>query len=306
MLASMTVTVVASAAPRRLAEQHAQHVGLLREIRDRPRRSPCAAILIGGIDAEIAWRAWPRRPRRWAWSVPPPDRASRRACPRAARAVAGAGTGSSPCSVFTVPLPTLSGEQTDRVDAQQVERDARADDVGDGIDRADFVEVDLLDGDLVDGRLRLAQALEDRRGVAASTRSGNGRGVDHPQNVAGAGGPFARRSRRGTWWRRCRSASPSRSETSRPYSSESSADNPASVGAGIGQRAHQHVAADAGECVEIADFLRHELLSLYVAPFGSPMNRAQLLRALSSFRLFSILPRIPLISLSSPRPSSPS
>jgi hypothetical protein len=27
-------------------------------------------------------------------------------------AVAGAGTGSMPCSVFTVPLPTLSGEQT--------------------------------------------------------------------------------------------------------------------------------------------------------------------------------------------------
>jgi hypothetical protein len=34
--------------------------------------------------------------------------------PVSRRAVAGAGTGNMPCSVFTVPLPTLIGEHTMR------------------------------------------------------------------------------------------------------------------------------------------------------------------------------------------------
>ena len=32
--------------------------------------------------------------------------------PRSSAAVAGAGTGSNPCAVDAVPLPTLSGEET--------------------------------------------------------------------------------------------------------------------------------------------------------------------------------------------------
>ena len=68
-----------------------------------------------------------------------------------------------PCSVLTVPLPTLSGEQIDGLDVQQIERDAGAHDIGDRIGRAHFVEVDLLDGHLVDLRLGFAEFAEDAR-----------------------------------------------------------------------------------------------------------------------------------------------
>ena len=52
----------------------------------------------------------------------------------------------------------------DRFDAQQVPADRRADDVGDRIDRADFVEVDLLDRRAVDLGLGLGQPAKDPLG----------------------------------------------------------------------------------------------------------------------------------------------
>jgi hypothetical protein len=52
----------------------------------------------------------------------------------------------------------------DRVDAEQVEADARAADVHDGVHRAHVVEVHALRGGAVHPGLRLGQALEDARG----------------------------------------------------------------------------------------------------------------------------------------------
>ena len=51
------------------------------------------------------------------------------------------------------------------MDAEEVEGEAGADDVGDGIGRADFVEMDLLDGDLVDFGFGLGELLEYGEGV---------------------------------------------------------------------------------------------------------------------------------------------
>ena len=51
----------------------------------------------------------------------------------------------------------------DRVDAQQLETQARADDIGDRIHRADFVKMHFLDRHLVHGGFRLAQSLEHGR-----------------------------------------------------------------------------------------------------------------------------------------------
>ena len=78
-------------------------------------------------------------------------------------AVAGAGTGSTPCSVLTVPLPTLTGERGHRFDVQKIERDTRADDVGNRIHRADFVKVNLADLGAVHCRFGLGKPLENRR-----------------------------------------------------------------------------------------------------------------------------------------------
>ena len=50
------------------------------------------------------------------------------------------------------------------VDGEQIEGKADADDVADGIDRADFVEMHLFDIDAVDGGFGFAQNAEDALG----------------------------------------------------------------------------------------------------------------------------------------------
>ena len=51
----------------------------------------------------------------------------------------------------------VDGGDVNFVDVEQIERHAGADDIGDGIDRADFVEVNFFDGDAVDARFGFAQ-----------------------------------------------------------------------------------------------------------------------------------------------------
>ena len=72
--------------------------------------------------------------------------------------MAGAGTGSMPCSVLTVPLPTLIARGVDFADVEQIQRHAGAYDIGDGIHRAYFVEVNFFDGHAVDAGFGVAQA----------------------------------------------------------------------------------------------------------------------------------------------------
>ena len=67
-----------------------------------------------------------------------------------------------------MPPPTLSGDADDAIDAEPFQREDGADDVDDGVERADFVKVHLADGHLVDGGLRFAKTLKQRlRPVAA-------------------------------------------------------------------------------------------------------------------------------------------
>ncbi len=87
--------------------------------------------------------------------------------------MAGAGTGSTPCSVLTVPLPTLRGEQKMASTSSEFEGQARADDIGDGIGRADFVKMDFFDGHLVNFGFGLAEPAETRRWRSVCTRSGS-------------------------------------------------------------------------------------------------------------------------------------
>ena len=67
-----------------------------------------------------------------------------------------------PWAHFTVPLPGGTGRLVNALDAEQVQPDGRADDVGDAVERPDLVEVDLLDRHPVGGRLGLGQLAEDR------------------------------------------------------------------------------------------------------------------------------------------------
>jgi len=55
-------------------------------------------------------------------------------------AVAGAGTGKTPCAIFAVPPPTFRGEQANCSIAESFKSDAGADDVHDGVDCANFVK----------------------------------------------------------------------------------------------------------------------------------------------------------------------
>ncbi|MFO1531230.1 MAG: hypothetical protein U1F77_16220 [Kiritimatiellia bacterium] len=65
---------------------------------------------------------------------------------------------------FTKPRPSGSGETTTCSDAQYFQAGQRAADVHDGVHPAHFVQVDVLNAGPVNGRLRLADALEDPDG----------------------------------------------------------------------------------------------------------------------------------------------
>jgi hypothetical protein len=81
--------------------------------------------------------------------------------PRRSSAVAGAGTGSNPCAVFTCPAAHIERRTRKLVDSQQLESDRRAHNVYNRIHRAHFVEMHFLDGHLMHVRFGFAQARED-------------------------------------------------------------------------------------------------------------------------------------------------
>ena len=81
--------------------------------------------------------------------------------PSSRRTAAGEGLGSRPCAARTVPVPVATGGRGDLVDAEDLERGDRADDVDDGVVPAHLVEVHLVDRAPVQRRFHLGQPAED-------------------------------------------------------------------------------------------------------------------------------------------------
>ena len=79
--------------------------------------------------------------------------------------MAGAGLGSRPCALRTVPVPVATAEAHDLVDAEHLERGGRPDDVDDGVVPADLVEVHLVDRAAVQGGFDRGQLVEDGLGA---------------------------------------------------------------------------------------------------------------------------------------------
>ena len=81
-----------------------------------------------------------------------------------------------------MPLPTFSGEATMRVGADRFHREHRSDDVDDRVERADLVQVHLIDRRAVNRRLGLAQSVEQLLGAILPGPT-QGRSVDQPVDV---------------------------------------------------------------------------------------------------------------------------
>ena len=64
-------------------------------------------------------------------------------------------------------VPGRHGAAGEALDAEQIEADGGARDVGDAVEGADFVEVDLLQRHAMHRRLRLGQPAEDAQGQVA-------------------------------------------------------------------------------------------------------------------------------------------
>ena len=79
--------------------------------------------------------------------------------------MAGAGTGNSPCAQVTVPLPTLSGDETIAVGAEPFHREHGADDVDDRVDGADLVQVDAVERHVVNRGFGFGEPVEQRDGA---------------------------------------------------------------------------------------------------------------------------------------------
>ena len=78
--------------------------------------------------------------------------------------MAGAGTGNFPCAQSN-PAGAFDDRRGEHARlAEQFQRDGRADDVHDGIHRADFVEVDFVRRQAVNFSLGLGDALKDGDG----------------------------------------------------------------------------------------------------------------------------------------------
>ncbi len=89
----------------------------------------------------------------------------------------------------------------DAADAEKLEGQAGAHDIGDGIGGAHFVKVDFFDGYLVDGGFRLAELLEYREGICLGKFGEVGLLDDFDDVREMAVGFFGSLRRRGIWWR---------------------------------------------------------------------------------------------------------
>ena len=144
-------------------------------------------------------------------------------------------------------------------DFEQIERDRGAHDIGDGIGRAHLVEVDLLDGHLMDLRFRFAELAENGDRIAAR-RLGEVRLLDHLDDVREVAVNFGFLYRNAVLGGADAAAFDLfEGDGSARIERCDGVGNGGLVGAGIGQGADQHIAANSRECVQIAGN-RHELL----------------------------------------------
>ena len=94
-----------------------------------------------------------------------------------------------PWAVLTDPEPAATGDTTRVHGLQQAEgmqRERAPGHVGDGVERPDLVEADLVGSDAVDAGLRAGQPLEDgdREVLHRSGQAGPGQDRDHIGQVA--------------------------------------------------------------------------------------------------------------------------
>jgi len=140
----------------------------------------------------------------------------------------------------------------DGADIEQVEGQAGADDIGDGIGRAHLVEMDLLDGHLVDLRFGFAETAEDGDGIAAGAFGDVGL-FDRLDDV-GKVAVNVRLLHLHVVLGSADAATLNLLKRNRGTALErgNGIGNGVLVRAGIRQRAHQHVAADSRKCIQIA------------------------------------------------------
>jgi hypothetical protein len=159
----------------------------------------------------------------------------------------------------------LAGADVERgagefVDAEKFEADAGADDVDDGIDRADFVKMDLLDGQVVDFGFGFGEAGEDFAGAFGGAgrelRFFNAIQNDRkPAVVMAFGGRDMHvRGENLAALHFFRGDGPAFETKFAQLGFDG-----AQIGAGVDQRAEDHVAADAGEAIEIGGSSHHEI-----------------------------------------------
>ena len=143
-------------------------------------------------------------------------------------------------------------------DAERIERDTGADDIGNGIGRADFVKMDLFYRDAVDGGFGFGEALKHSGGVMF--RAGRDAGVvDHRQDVREMAmllGLFTEKNAKFRG-REAATAGFLDFETRAGGERFERVDDGGGRGSGVDERTDRHIAADAREGVEIAD---HALL----------------------------------------------
>ena len=174
----------------------------------------------------------------------------------AAQQLAGRGSRNRAAAVgdFDETVAGWHGRANDSFDAEQVEADRRADDVGDGIDGADFVEVHLLDRAAVDLGLGLGQLLEDAFGqifLAGSERAAVDHGRDVVQVAVFVLGLVLDRDLRGAEaflfdFRADESAA------GEAQGIDAGLDG-GEFGAGVDEGAERHVAADSARTIEIGN-----------------------------------------------------
>ena len=138
---------------------------------------------------------------------------------------------------------------------QQFERYTRADNIGDRIQRADFVEVDFLDRDLMNRRFDFSQSPKNANAALPHLLGQRTRSNDLLNLAQGPmavvlgdvnGQIHASDARAGAFFE-------DKFHAVQTERADAVAQLPG-IGAGVGQRAKQHVAADAGKAFQIADF----------------------------------------------------